>query len=153
MFTLRRWRSGTLVVILTVAAVVAASAYKGASPSAHGNAAAEAQDLTSLERRISMLEQRFYGVESSINRLEQQSRLSQRTPLPQSGERTMEINLLRSEMEMLQRRLVEIECGLSKLDERTLTPTARETRRRAGTGNADPCRLSPESPLRLSMRP
>jgi hypothetical protein len=67
--------------------------------------------------------------------------------------RDPEIGLLRGEVETLQRRLVEVECGLARLDERTLTPAAREARKRAGTSVTDPCRLSADAPLRLSTRP
>jgi predicted RNase H-like nuclease (RuvC/YqgF family) len=137
--------------MLAVAALTL-SAYRGTSLSS-ASAVRDTQDLTSLERRISLLEQRFYSVESSINRLEQQSRLSQGAASPSTSERTLEINLLRSEIDALQRRLAEIECGLTKLDERTLTPAAREARRRAGAGNTDPCRLSTDTPLKLSTRP
>ena len=153
MNSLRRENWPLLLVLLALTFVTAGAAYRGRSVTAAGATAppAESQDLTSLERRISMLEQRFYGVESSINRLEQQTRVSQ--PMPASTERTVEINLLRGEMEMLQRRLMEIECGLTRLDERTLAPAAREARRRAGAGNADPCRLNTDAPLRLSARP
>jgi predicted RNase H-like nuclease (RuvC/YqgF family) len=147
---LRRWR-WALCIILTIIAALTVAAYRGTSLSS-ASAVRETQDVTSLERRISLLEQRFYSVESSISRLEQQSRLSQSSPAPSTGERTLEINLLRSEIDALQRRLVEVECGLTKLDERTLTPAAREARRRAGAGNTDPCRLSVDSPLKLSTR-
>jgi hypothetical protein len=152
MNTLRRGNWPLLLVLLALTFVMA-SAYRGRRVTAAGapTPPAETQDLTSLERRISMLEQRFYGVESSINRLEQQTRGSQ--PMPASTERAVEINLLRGEMEMLQRRLIEIECGLTRLDERTLAPAAREARRRAGAGNTDPCRLNTDAPLRLSARP
>jgi predicted RNase H-like nuclease (RuvC/YqgF family) len=150
MNTLRRLR-WPLVILLAVAALTF-SAYRGTSLSS-ASAVRDTQDLTSLERRISLLEQRFYSVESSINRLEQQSRFSQSAPSPSTSERTLEINLLRSEIEALQRRLAEIECGLTKLDERTLTPAAREARRRTGAGNTDPCRLSIDTPLKLSTRP
>lgn len=146
---LRTWRF-LLITILSIAAVVTVSAYRSRNTSAT-NLVAGAQDLTSLERRISLIEQRFYSVETSINRLEQQSRFSQGAQSPSTTERSLEINLLRSEMAALQRRLAEIECGLIKLDERTLTPVAREARGRAG--NTDPCRLNLDAPLRLSTRP
>lgn len=147
MSTPRRWRSALIVIIAMVALFINAGDRGASLP--HANSAVEAQDLTGLERRISLLEQRFYTVETSINRLEQQTRLAPGTT--SSTERTVEINLLRSEIETLQRRLAEAECGLLKLDERTLTPAAREARRR--TANTDPCRLSPDSPVKLSTRP
>lgn len=147
MNTLRRWRSALIISIITLLLFIFGS-YRGATlPPA--NSTAEAQDLTNIERRISLLEQRFYSVETSINRLEQQTRLSPNNA--SSTDRTIEINLLRSEIETLQRRLAEAECGLLKLDERTLSPAAREARRRAAT--TDPCRLSADSPIKLSTRP
>lgn len=148
MNTLRRWRSALILSIATVALFITGADRGATLP--HANSTAEAQDLTSIERRISLLEQRFYSVETSINRLEQQTRLSPGTA--SSTERTVEINLLRSEVETLQRRLAEAECGLLKLDERTLSPAAREARRRAAA-STDPCRLSADAPIRLSTRP
>jgi predicted RNase H-like nuclease (RuvC/YqgF family) len=109
------------------------------------------QDVRSLDRRISTLEQRLYSIESSINRL-QQSAVSLRSPVPQSSVRDQEINLIRGDMQALQLRLSEIECGLIKLDERT-TVSVRDNRKSAGEKPADPCRLNPATPLRLSTRP
>ena len=145
------WRAA-LIVILCAAIGMTASAYRVESRKASDDAP-KAQDTIHLERRISLLEQRFYSVETSINRLEQQASLSQRPTLTQPGGREMEVNLLRAEMETLRRRLVEVECGLVKLDERTATPAARETRRRANASSTDPCRLNAESPVQLSTRP
>ena len=109
------------------------------------------QDVRTLDRRISLLEQRLYSIESSISRL-QQSALSQREPISQPGVRDPEINLIRGEIQSLQLRLNELECGLIKLDERT-TISVRDTRKRAGAKPTDPCRLNPDAPLRLSTRP
>jgi hypothetical protein len=57
------------------------------------------------------------------------------------------------EIQTLQLRVNEIECGLVKLDERTTTSAVRETRRSDGARTADPCRLNPATPLRLLTRP
>lgn len=145
---LKTWR-WPLILILFAAVGVAASVYRDNK----SHVVADPQDVTSLERRISQLEQRFYTVEATINRLDQQSRLTPSTPTPSTSGRDLEINLLRSEVEMLQRRLVEVECGVVKLDERTTAPAVREARKRAGAINTDPCRLNPDAPLRLSTRP
>ena len=110
-----------------------------------------AQDVRGLDRRISSLEQRLYLIETSISRLEQSS-ISPRPRTSDSGARDQEITLLRTEIQTLQLRLNEIECGLVKLDERTTTPAAREARREA-VKLADPCRLNPSAPVRLSTRP
>lgn len=102
------------------------------------------QDAIRLESRISQLEQRFYTLETSMRTLEQQTRMG---GLNQRGGVTQDdVALLRSEIQTLQVRLMEDECALAKLDERTLSPTAREARRRAA-GN-DPCRANFELPLR-----
>ncbi|HWN10408.1 MAG TPA: hypothetical protein VNO50_14280 [Pyrinomonadaceae bacterium] len=111
----------------------------------------ETQDVRSLDRRISLLEQRLYSIESSINRL-QQSAVSPLSPVPHSSTRDQEIILMRGDMQSLQLRLSEIECGLLKLDERT-TVSVSDNRRNAGRKPGDPCRLNPATPLRLSTRP
>ena len=106
-----------------------------------------------LDRRIGQMEQRFYTIETRINRLEQQATLSMRPSTTQPNGDNTEVTLLRSEVAALERRLNEIECGLSKVDERTLAPAMRDARRKNGAGATDPCRLNPEAPLRLSSRP
>jgi predicted nucleic acid-binding Zn-ribbon protein len=154
MNTIRSWRL-PLIVILSAASIVAVAAFRNrtTTTATATTLSTESQDLTSLERRISLIEQRFYSVETSINRLEQQSRLSGSVQSPSVADRSMEVTLLRGEIETLQRRLSEIECGLTRLDERTLTPAAREARRRTGAGQTDPCRLNPDVSLKLSTRP
>ena len=105
---------------------------------------AETQDPGSLDRRISMLEQRFYRLESSMTRLEQVIVSQRSTPAP-SG-RDQDVQLLRQEVEGLKLRLNEIECGLVKVDERTTPANARKDA-------DDQCRLNPNSRVRLSTRP
>jgi predicted RNase H-like nuclease (RuvC/YqgF family) len=112
---------------------------------------ATAQDVISLDRRISSIEQRLYSIESNISRL-QQSAYSSRSPTPQPSDRDREINLIRGDIQTLQLRLNEIECGLVKLDERTAVPV-RENRASGAAKAADPCRLNPGTPLHLSTRP
>jgi len=129
------------------AAVIAAATYGG-----RGEAAAPAQDLTRFESRLGQLEQRLYTIESSLRGLEQQSRLAGinagRPALPDP-----EVNMLRTELNTLRLRLAEAECGLVRVDERTLSATAREARRRVQGAAADPCRLNADAPLRLQPRP
>jgi hypothetical protein len=149
--TILKERRIALGVILCTAIAVMANAYPGRSSSTW-KAMAGSQNVGSLERRISSLEQRLYSIETSINRL-QQSAISERTPVVQPGARDLEINLLRGELQTLQLRVNEIECGLVKLDERTTTSAVRETRRSDGARTTDPCRLNPATPLRLSTRP
>jgi len=106
------------------------------------------QDVIRLDARISQLEQRFYTMETSVRTLEQQSRIA---GMNRGGSVTSDdITLLRSEIQRLQTRIIEDECALAKLDERTLSPTARDARQRAA-GN-DPCRANFELPLRPPSR-
>ena len=143
------WRVSLLIMpFVTIAVMAGLHRGKNPLPAGIGN---NTQDVISLDRRISVLEQRFYAVESKVNRLEQQVAFSQRTPTPPNSGR--ELELMHHQMEMLERRLVEIDCGLVKLDERTLTPAAREARGSLGTNVNDPCRVNPGTPLRLSTRP
>ncbi|HKP87034.1 MAG TPA: hypothetical protein VJZ26_13105 [Blastocatellia bacterium] len=114
--------------------------------------AAGAQDVIGLDRRINSLEQRLYSIESSISRLQQQSITSGRSTQSPSA-RDPELDRLRAEVELLNARVKELECGVARLDERTLSASAKEARRRAGAQSKDPCRLEPETPVRLSSRP
>jgi hypothetical protein len=138
-------------------AAVAAGAYRIGS--AADPAAAGAQDVISLDRRISTLEQRLYSIESSISQLRQQMIVSQRTSPtqaardPEIGLLRTEVGSLRSQVEILKARLSELECGLVRLDERTLSAAAKETRTRAGAQSKDSCRLNPQAPVQLSSRP
>ena len=139
-----------LGIVLCGAIGLMANVYPGNVSSA-SEGMTEMQDVRSLDRRISSLEQRLFSIESSISRL-QQSAVSPRSPAPQSGVRDQEINQIRGDMQTLQLRLSEIECGLLKLDERT-TVSVRDNRKSAGAKPTDPCRLNPATPLRLSTRP
>ena len=129
-----------LVSIFALGLVLAARSEAGPSPQ---------QDVIRLDARVSQLEQRLYTIENSLRTLEQQSRI---TGMNQRGAGVTldDIALLRSEIQTLQTRLMEDECGLARLDERTLTPAARDARRKAA-GN-DPCRLNFELPLRPPSR-
>ena len=106
------------------------------------------QDPSSLDRRLSLLEHRFYSVESSVSRL-QQYVATQRPSLPQPGTSDRDLILMREELQRLTLRMAEVECGLIKLDERT-TPAAR---RNPTAKSNDPCRLNPDQSLRLSTHP
>jgi len=110
-----------------------------------GKSVSEVQDVSSLDRRISFLEQRFYQVESNISRL-QQFVAMQRPPVSQPGVSDRDLSVMREEVERLSLRVNELECGLVKLDERTLT-------RKTTTKPPDPCRLNVETPVRLSTHP
>jgi hypothetical protein len=110
-------------------------------------AADAVQDPTTLDRRISMLEQKFFIVESSMRRLEQQ--VTQR-PTPLGDQQRTDTAILRAEIERLKAHIQTIECGVAKLDERTLPPKLRQS---GDSAYKDPCRLNPETPLRLPSRP
>ena len=128
-----------LLTIFAFGLVLAARTNAGPTPQ---------QDVIRLDSRISQLEQRFYSIETSVRTLEQQSRMA---GMGQRGAVTQDdLTVLRSEIQTLQARIMEDECALAKLDERTLTPTAREARRRA-VGN-DPCRNNFDLPLRPPTR-
>jgi len=132
------------VAIAILAAVVVVQSGRGMAVE---NEASAMQDPASLDRRISMLEQRFYTLESSMNRL-QQYVTSQRQAPSTSDVSDRELTLLSQEIQRLQLRLTEVECGLVKLDERTAS-----ARRSGEPKSTDPCRVNPGSPLRLSARP
>jgi chromosome segregation ATPase len=116
---------------------------------AEARSEAQPQDTFGLERRISSLEQRFYTIELSINRLEQQSMMNSRSA-PSTDRREVELDLLQNQIRTLQGQLSEIGCGLLKLDERTLSASVRQARSRNSRASTDPCRLNPETPLLLS---
>jgi len=132
-----------LVAIAIFAALVVIALGRGVS-------GAGTQDLNSLDRRISMLEQRFYSLESSMNRL-QQVIASQRSTSSPASVSDRDVDQLQAELQRLRLRLNEVECGLVKLDERTATASGN---RRGGEARpADPCRQNPNTPLRLPTRP
>lgn len=143
------WPAMSALVFILVAAAAAAHTAKPAGRI--GEAAAMPQDVTRIESRLSQLEQRFYSIEASLRGIEQQSRLSGITT--ERATRDPEINLLRAEVEALRQRLAEAECGLARVDERTLSPAAKEARRKSAGAFANPCRFSPDSPLKFSARP
>ena len=124
-----------LVLGITIAAV-------------RNDAAAPPQDAIRLETRINQLEQRLYTIETSIRSLEQQSRIGSVTSRTVTPE---DVAALRAEIQTLELRLADEECAIGKLDERTLTPAARAARQRSGA-RTEPCRLSPETPVRLPER-
>jgi hypothetical protein len=128
-----------LVIVVAFGLVLAVRTSAGPAPQ---------QDVIRLESRISQLEQRFYTVENSLRTLEQQSRIA---GMNRGGGVTPDdVGLLRSEIQRLQARIMEDECALAKLDERTLSATAREARQRAA--GTDPCRENFQLPLRPPSR-
>ena len=104
------------------------------------------QDVIRLETRLNQLEQRLYQIDTNIRNLEQQSRLGATS----RGGSSQDVELLRSQIQTLQLRLIEDECALAKLDERTLSAAMRNARRQSG--RTDPCRSNVDAPLRLPDR-
>jgi hypothetical protein len=107
----------------------------------------EAQSDIFLSRRIDQVEQRFYSLESRLNRIEMESRQPVIGATRPAGNE-VELQYLRTQIDSLRTRLGEAECGLLKLDERTLTAA----QRRATTA-AEPCRRNWGERIMLSVRP
>lgn len=145
-------------VILYVFAIlgVASVGYLGVTIIAGGRweTTVSAQQDPFLSQRLNRIEQRFTTIESRLVQIEQQSRYQTPVIDSSSAARETEIRLLRSEIEALRLRVGETECGLLKLDERTLSSTARQAQKKSGArGGTDICRQSPDSRLQLSARP
>ena len=149
-------RKRNLHLLLYVFAIIgiASAIYSGISIifTRSGIPTTYAQTDPFLDRRISQIENRFYSIESRINRIEQEARLPDLTSrIP--GSNDTETRLLRSQIDTLQIRVSELECELLRLDERTLSEAVRRARRTTDAGTIDRCRLNPNEPLRLSARP
>lgn len=136
------WRT---LIVIGVAGLALTALFKIALAGGPNTAPAPQQDVIRLETRINQLEQRLISIDASLRRLEQQSRLGDTS---RGGVSAQEIELLRSYIQALQVRLAEDECALAKLDERTLSPAMRNSRRQSG-GRTDPCRANPDTPVRL----
>lgn len=131
---------GTVVYILTAVS-------GGMTPTV------SAQQDPFLSQRISQIEQRITSLETRLYRVEQDSRLPAVT-MPRQIEKNddTEYRLLSSQLQTLYLQLAEVECGLVKLDERTLTATARSARKKM-PGDGERCRLDPNTPLEIIVRP
>lgn len=114
---------------------IASAARNGADPSSQ-------QDVIRLESRLTQLEQRLFSMDTSLRNLEQQLRLAGAAG---RGVSTDDLLRLNADLQTLRHRVAEHECALAKLDERTLSPSARKK-----SGSGDPCRLNFETPLRLA---
>ncbi len=110
-----------------------------------------AQQDPFLSRRMDQIESRFYSIESRLDRVESATRSTLSIP---SVTRTddQEIRFLQQQIESLRTRVGELECGVLRLDERTLASSARSTRKH-GTPNAELCRRETGLPITLSARP
>jgi len=101
-----------------------------------------------LSRRVDQVEQRFYQLESRLNRLESESMRSSVSAIPAHSQNDVEMQYLRTQTEGLRSRVGELECGVLRLDERTLPAT-----RRMAKKSTEPCRKDPEAVVQLSARP
>lgn len=106
-----------------------------------------------VSRRVDQLEQRFYQLESKIDRVEQEARRPAVSTPSITGGNDAEMRLLRSELDSMRLRLGEAECGLLHVDERTLTLAARAARKKALAGGTENCRSNSSSAIELSARP
>jgi hypothetical protein len=140
------------VFILIVGAGIGLAAKGYSVHSANTPVPPVAQDLMNLNQRVNSLEQRLVMIESSVRRVEQQQMAGSRATMPAAPARDPEVERLRSQVETLTLRIRELECGIVKLDERTLSATMKEARRRVGGETKDPCRLDANAPVTLSMR-
>jgi hypothetical protein len=134
------WRSVVLVMLVGIAALSVFRIVRA------DNEGTQQQDVLRLESRMTQLEQRLYTIENSVRSVEQQARLGSVSSRTVSQD---ELNLLRSQLQTLERRLGEDECGLARIDERTLSPQRREARKRSASADPDQCRQNPDAPLRL----
>ena len=137
-------RAKTLLAVAG-AAVLVYGAF--ANLSGGGVQRVEAQSDIFLSRRIDQVEQRFYSLESRLNRIEMESRQPSLATVRPAGSE-VELQYLRTQIDSLRSRLGETECGLLKLDERTLTAAQRRV-----TSGAEPCRRNWGERIMLSARP
>lgn len=145
-----RWRVLFLAGVGSlVAALVLLTVFKVSSRSEYDPT--PAQDVIRLETRINQLEQRLYTMEASIRSIEQQTRIAGAQSRGGGAVSADEFARLIAHLQALQVRVMEDECALAKLDERTLSAAQRDARRKSGAP-MDPCRNNYEAPLRLPER-
>lgn len=138
----------TRALSILIFAALLGTAVKGYRELSFGSASENAQDTAYLDRRITMLENRLNTIESSLRTVEAQAMSSQRSAPSQPG-RDPETSMLRSEVELLKVRVRDLECGLLHIDERTLSASVKEIRKRTGSQPMESCRLNPETPVQL----
>src|SRR5437870_4132799 len=78
---------------------------------------AAAQNDAFLSRRIDQVEQRFYMVESRLNRLESNENRSSVLSSPVPNTSDVELQFLRTSIDGIRTRVGELECGVLRLDE------------------------------------
>src|SRR3954464_13754987 len=92
-----------------------------------GTTTVHAQTDPFLSRRVDMLEQRLYSIESRLSSMSSRVEPPMISTIPSTAQN--DVNFLRTQMDGMRVRLGEVECGLLKLDERTLTAAQRRTNR------------------------
>lgn len=140
------WRA---LLVTGVAGLALVALFRIALASGVNNAPVPQQEVFRLETRINQMEQRLIQIDTSIRGLQQQFRLG--AGAASGGVSAQDVQLLRTQIQALQIRLAEDECALAKLDERTLSPAMRNSRRQSGV-RSDPCRVNVETPVRLPER-
>jgi len=113
-----------------------------------GATTAHAQTDPFLSRRVDMIEQHLYTLESRVNQVST-TRPSIAPQLPSIIQN--DVDSVRTAVDGLRIRLGEVECGVLKLDERTLTAVQRRTTRSGSS--TDRCRADFGTPIMLSSRP
>ena len=142
-------KQSNLVLVIVLCAVVGVMASISRGNSSRTPEANAIQDVSSLDRRIKLTRTTFllrrveYQPASAIRGCAAYRRFHNRA----SSDR--EILAIREEIQRLSLRMAELECGVVKLDERTTPATRRNTN---GKSN-DPCRVNPETSVRLSTHP
>ena len=106
------------------------------------------QDIMSVDRRVTTLEQHMYTLDSNLNQIQQQIMMLNRISSQPTGS-SAEVQQLRIELDLLRSKVAEVECALAKLDERTLTTGKPKVR----AGVKDPCRLDPQTPIEIPGHP
>lgn len=140
------WRA---LFVTGVAGLALVALFKIALASGVNNAPVPQQEVFRLETRINQMEQRLIQIDTTIRGLQQQSRFG--AGAASGGVSAQDVQLLRTQIQALQIRLAEDECALAKLDERTLSPAMRNSRRQSVV-RSDPCRVNVDAPLRLPER-
>jgi hypothetical protein len=140
-------RSNNRLLYLVAVAALALGIYNAFGGADLPKASAQIADAY-LSRRVDQVEQRFYQLESRLNRLESESMRSSVSAVPAHSQNDIEMQYLRTQTEGLRSRVGELECGVLRLDERTLPAT-----RRMAKKSTEPCRKDPEAVVQLSARP
>lgn len=104
------------------------------------------QDIMSVDRRVTTLEQRMYTIDSHLSQLQQQVMMMNRPSAAPAGPST-DVQQVRVELDLLRNQINQIECAMAKLDERTLAPGKPKRTVK------DPCRQDPQTPIEMPGHP